>query len=191
MQEYKVTLKNEKSRLYNRLTVNAIILNAVILICSCFSSEANRQNIMIAGIGIAVIIVFLFLFQYLQKNFTKLKIAYALIFGLLMLIWILLHKYPPAFAQLVFGIFSVAAIRKFIVQFYTDRIIYPSFPSRVMQWNEINNIILKDGLLTIDFKNNKLLQKEIIENNSPINEKEFNDFCNQQLSKSRRLTTDD
>jgi hypothetical protein len=33
----------------------------------------------------------------------------------------------------------------------------------------------------MDFKNNKLLQQLIDENSISINEKEFNDFCKEQL----------
>ena len=43
------------------------------------------------------------------------------------------------------------------------------------QWSEFNNIILKDNLLTLDFKNNKLLQLSISE--STVDEYSFNTFC--------------
>lgn len=62
-----------------------------------------------------------------------------------------------------------------------EGIIYPSLPQRSIRWNELNNLVLKDGLLTIDFKNDKLLQTEIIESSARLNEQEFNDFCKAQL----------
>jgi hypothetical protein len=40
-------------------------------------------------------------------------------------------------------------------------------------------VILKDGILTIDFRNDKLIQQEISES---INEPEFNEFCRDSLS---------
>jgi len=40
---------------------------------------------------------------------------------------------------------------------------------------------LKDGLLTIDFKDNKLFQKEIEEQVSPVLDSEFNEFCRSKL----------
>ena len=48
--------------------------------------------------------------------------------------------------------------------------------------NEINNIVLKDGLLTIDLKNNKLIQKEVNDEVLPSDEHDFNEFCRQRLS---------
>ena len=51
------------------------------------------------------------------------------------------------------------------------------FASPAYQWNEFSNIILKDGLLTLDFKNNKLIQVSIDENKTAVDENSFNDFC--------------
>lgn len=45
----------------------------------------------------------------------------------------------------------------------------------VHEWDEFNNIILKDNLLTLDFKSNKLLQLNIAENK--VDENSFNTFC--------------
>jgi hypothetical protein len=44
-------------------------------------------------------------------------------------------------------------------------------------WDEFSNIILKDNLLTLDFKNNKLLQLTISEGDNKIDEYSFNIFC--------------
>ena len=45
------------------------------------------------------------------------------------------------------------------------------------EWLEFNNIILKDNLLTLDFKSNKLLQLSINESESTVDEYNFNIFC--------------
>ena len=56
---------------------------------------------------------------------------------------------------------------------------------RVVEWNELTNLVKKHDLLTLDFKNNKLLQVEII-NGDDINENEFNQFCSGQLGKQNK-----
>lgn len=62
------------------------------------------------------------------------------------------------------------------------KIVIPSMISeRVISWNDLSNVVKKDDVLTIDFKNNKLLQTEIL-NPENINEDEFNRFCKEQLS---------
>jgi len=44
-------------------------------------------------------------------------------------------------------------------------------------WSEFNNIILKDDLLTLDFKDNKLLQLNIEADETLTDESSFNNFC--------------
>lgn len=56
---------------------------------------------------------------------------------------------------------------------------------RIVEWNELTNLVKKHDLLTLDFKNNKLLQVEII-NGDDINENEFNQFCRGQLGKQNK-----
>ena len=45
------------------------------------------------------------------------------------------------------------------------------------QWTEFSNIVLKDSLLTMDFKNNKLIQVNVDESEAPMDETAFNSYC--------------
>jgi uncharacterized membrane protein YobD (UPF0266 family) len=69
--------------------------------------------------------------------------------------------------------------RKLVITINKDHITYPSFPKMLIHWAQLNNVILKDGILTIDLKNNKIIQHSVNEN---VNEKEFNDFCSRLLT---------
>ena len=42
---------------------------------------------------------------------------------------------------------------------------------------------VKDVYKSFDFKNNRIIQQQVADISSTINEKEFNDFCRQQLNK--------
>ena len=53
------------------------------------------------------------------------------------------------------------------------------FTRRIVQWNELSNVLKKHDLLTLDFKNNRLLQVEVTD--GEIKESEFNQFCKHQL----------
>jgi hypothetical protein len=83
-------------------------------------------------------------------------------------------------AVIIFFLFLFQDIsrRKLTVLVFDDRIVYPSFPKRTIEWKEMKNVVLKDGWLTIDLKNNKIFQNEIL---SPTSEIEFNEFCDAQL----------
>jgi hypothetical protein len=52
---------------------------------------------------------------------------------------------------------------------------------RIVEWYQLSNLVKKDDLLTLDFKNNKLLQVHVI-NADHIDEDEFNRFCQEQLT---------
>ena len=47
------------------------------------------------------------------------------------------------------------------IGFDYDRIVMNSLIKRRFEWSMFNNIILKDGLLTLDFKDNRLIQREV------------------------------
>ncbi|HMI61912.1 MAG TPA: hypothetical protein VK518_13420 [Puia sp.] len=70
------------------------------------------------------------------------------------------------------------------IGFDLDRIVINSLIRRRYAWTDLSNVVLKDGLLTLDFKNNKLLQKEVVddEDEDDADEEEFNMYCRQRLS---------
>ena len=84
---------------------------------------------------------------------------------------------------LLFILLDVIAHKKLVVHITDKTIVVPYIFQQEVNWNEVNNAILKDGLLTIDFKNNKLFQHIILNSDDDVNEKEFNEFCRQQLNK--------
>jgi len=78
-----------------------------------------------------------------------------------------------------------ALIRKELkVTVNTKQIVYPSFPVKKIEWPSVSNLILKDGLLTIDMNNNHIIQQYIDDVRTKVDEKLFNEFCSQQLKAS-------
>ena len=51
------------------------------------------------------------------------------------------------------------------------------FTSPAYTWNDFSNVILKDNLLTLDFKSNKLIQVNIDESDADMDAAAFNTFC--------------
>jgi len=72
------------------------------------------------------------------------------------------------------------------VGFTKNIVVINSLIKKEYPWSAFNNVILKDGLLTLDFKNNTLFQKEALDDDEPdAEEDEFNDFCKAQLQETR------
>jgi hypothetical protein len=68
------------------------------------------------------------------------------------------------------------------IGFSSHEIVINTLFKKKFPWSDFENIILKDGLLTMDFKNNKLFQKQVLDDDEPdADEDEFNDYCKQKL----------
>ena len=74
------------------------------------------------------------------------------------------------------------------IGFNKDEIYYNRFFSKKIQWESLNNVVLKDGILTLDFTSNKVLQFETDElddgEDDEVTEEEFNAFCQLCLQKN-------
>lgn len=53
-----------------------------------------------------------------------------------------------------------------------------TFSNKEYDWALFNQVIIKDGLLSLDFKNNKVLQVELT---GTVDEEHFNTFCSQKI----------
>ena len=62
------------------------------------------------------------------------------------------------------------------IGFAEDHIMFNTLFRKKVSWSEIDNVVLRDGWLTIDFKNNKLFQKEIDSGESEASDDEFNEW---------------
>lgn len=60
-------------------------------------------------------------------------------------------------------------------------IVFNTLFKKHYDWADMNNVLIKDGMLTLDFKSNKVMQKEIEGDVSKELEEEFNAFCKVQV----------
>ncbi|MBW8687696.1 hypothetical protein [Chitinophaga rhizophila] len=56
-----------------------------------------------------------------------------------------------------------------------------TFSDRTIGWNQLNNVILRNDLLTIDFKNNKVLQLEVLDERGATTVDEMNHFFKSRI----------
>ena len=88
---------------------------------------------------------------------------------------------------LVFGVLAFLeqqSRRPLEIGFDCDRVVINSLIRQRHDWSAFNTIILRNGLLTLDFKNNRLLQREIADDDedNEVDEEEFNAYCRDRLS---------
>jgi hypothetical protein len=178
MQKYEMVLKNEKTKLYNRFAIFIFILNAVAIIYFLYSGYGKIKQSNNGFIALLLLINALLIYTIASFKKKKQFAFLSLVIGI-SLYWILIDYWWISLIMAMLSYLYSLSKRKLKASF-ADQIVYPSFPKRIIEWNELNNVILKDGLLTIDFKNNKIIQ-QLIKHSNATNEKEFNEFCRQQL----------
>ncbi|RAJ06906.1 hypothetical protein LX64_02034 [Chitinophaga skermanii] len=70
------------------------------------------------------------------------------------------------------------------VELSNTNIVLPTlFAKRTIGWNELKNVILRNDVFTIDFKNNKLLQLDVADEIGIVEQEEINAFCSSRLTK--------
>jgi len=86
----------------------------------------------------------------------------------------------------IFAMLEYQAKYPLEVGFSNDMVVINTLFKKKIPWSDFNNVMLKDGLLTLDFKNNKLFQKEALDDDEvDADEDEFNDYCMEQLKNVR------
>ncbi|HXB09514.1 MAG TPA: hypothetical protein VNW04_20450 [Puia sp.] len=70
------------------------------------------------------------------------------------------------------------------IGFDYDRVVINTLIRQQFDWRAFNNVILKDGLLTLDFKSNRLIQREVADDDEgdDADEEEFNAWCRTRLA---------
>jgi hypothetical protein len=183
MDKYSVILPNEKIGTYKILTLIIAVINIVgfVYVETRVNEESSFHILSAAGVSMVATPLTLYLF-YKKGRETKL-IQMVISFFMASIFWMLIGFYLIGFLLFTFALTGMLALRKLNVEFDKRLISYPSFPRKKIEWNEISNLILKDNILTIDLKNNKLIQHTIKENeNKDLDETAFNIFIQQQLN---------
>ena len=184
MKAYSILLPNEKAKTYRYVTLFILLINCFVFGFIFFNAPGERmKNISLFGAIISVTSLVLFLVNFFTGKIPSYRPGISFI--ILSIFWFISGNYLFGLCVIFFAVIGFYARKKFEVLFTEDKILYPSFPVRIFLWDEVSNIVLKDNILTIDLKNNKLIQS-VIEKESAdgVDEKEFNEFCLERLQSS-------
>ena len=150
-----------------------VVLHALFFVYLLFTESLWKRGV--AGL---VIILLYSLYGLFFRKASGEKFYYSggifLMFGILfssLTLWVLAIEFP-------LSILYPLVIQKRWINFNPFIVTYRASRYKRYKWNDFSNVILKDNILTLDFKNNKLIQREI---NNPVDEKEFNAFAREHL----------
>lgn len=181
-EKYELVLRNNRLRQYRLFAILIILLNLTLLVLVAFyTTNPSHRSFALTGLILCPAAFGIAWWLGRSKKNTRNWDPLTASFFYLIFSWALMTYWLPAALNFVLFAFYLISRRQLIVEVAADHIFYPSFPARTVAWKEMNNVILKDGLLTLDFKSNKILQNEIINPPGDIPESEFNRFCQERL----------
>lgn len=183
--QFEIILKNEKIKSYRTMALIVLLINlAVFTLMFFYDAYRYEAASAIFLTGIYILMRLYFIKKYQQGNYLDQVLIFVLA-GC----WFGLQNYYMVAALIIVGVFYHLALQKIQLLFTPEKIIKLNFPKRDYLWNVFSNVIIKDKILTLDFKNNHLLQVEIEEPKN-INENEFNLFAQAQLNREQVSATE-
>jgi hypothetical protein len=187
MNKYTIILPDEKNRTYRLVTVLIAILNFAGFVYMKTHVNDGTSNFLTLFSG-SILIGQLGNYWYFKKRRKENTIQLLVAISIASICWLFLGMIGFGLLDMTFAVLGFIAFRKLQLKFFDDKIEFPSFPKKQFLWDEVENLILKDNILTIDFKNNKLLQFTLLEaDNENLNEADFNSFVQQKMISKTNL----
>jgi hypothetical protein len=178
MKRFDITLRNEKESSIRFIILLLILLHVLFFCYLLFNEQFRKEGI------VGLIITLLYSgYRLLITNTSKQKFSFGSGYFFVLSFLFLANDSWWLFAiELILSTASSIALTPVILAFTSTDIKQSKFSFKKYQWNEFSNVILKDNILTLDFKNNKILQAQI--DTAGINEEAFNTFAKDQLNKN-------
>ena len=176
MQQFDIILKNDKIKSYRTIALIILMLNLAIFVFMLFYDEYRYE----AASAILLVGIYIFMRLYFIKKYKQGNYLDQVVIFVLAGCWLGLQNYFMVAALVVLGVLYHLSLEKLQFVFTKEKVTKLNFPGKEFEWNAFNNVILKDNILTLDFKNNKLIQAEI-EKSQNINEQQFNSFAQSKL----------
>lgn len=185
MDNYTIILPNEKQRSYRAVTILIAILNfsGFIYLNTHVTDDASRFISFFGAVAFCSPVSFFWAFK---KQWVYIFMSFLIAILIAAICWMFVNLIVFAILDLTFSVLGFIAFRKLELKFFDDKIEFPSFPKKHFSWNELDNLILKDGILTIDFCNNKLMQFTLNQSdNKDLNETAFNEFVKKNIGSNK------
>lgn len=182
--QYVVTLKNNHSKYVNIFSVSLLCVSATLFLAEQWLSPVAGRIYLFCPIAI----IFLVVFNLYKKKKEQGFVSYKTGLFIAAIGWATMPYFSWLFLPfVVLGILERGARLPLEIGFADNKIVINTLIRRSYEWTDFNNIILKDSLLTLDFKNNRLLQRETVDDDDDAGEDEFNDYCQKQLNASSKF----
>ncbi len=181
--EYIITLKSPGYKYINMVSQGLLIMFLITYFFYLFRLGLFGSTLWL--LVIPLLIIALWLYGWVRSANKHFQVHYRLELMIAAMAWILLPLFPNG-SWIGWGYALMAVIERWVkfpdeIGFSKEVVVRNAFPKKKYEWFEIDNVMIRDNLFTLDLRNNKLIQKELDEPITPALEKEFNAYCKAQL----------
>lgn len=173
---FSLVIINQKIKSYIRLGYAFMFMNLI----SFFLLLLIKASLITPIVGFSVTLLYFLIKRIWRKKFKRWLDED--LFFLLAAVWL---WYNMVMAVLVFllGLLFKVTLTPFRFTFSEEGIQKDFFPKKNIEWNTLDTVVLKAGILTLDYKDNRLMQAPI-EHPEETDENKFNQFASAQLQKN-------
>ena len=181
MEKFNLVLKNDKLKQYDRMALVIILFQLLLFVyLAVYAEKEVRVAAIIASISVSLSLAVHFILASIKKN-KDVPYLHAGLF-LSTMGWILVGNLIGVIISFALESLYMLSRKPFTIQIFEDKIIYGSFPKKTVSWSQLSNLLLRDDILTMDFKNNKIIQAEVSYLEKDVKEEEFNEFCRKHVN---------
>lgn len=178
MNNFAIEIPNERIKTYKIFTFIMLTLN---FLGFSYVFLRTNSNASIFALIALVLNAVPWLYYLLNKKHIKSPIIEITLIASAFL-WMYFGNFWMGIIMLFFAAMSFFTNKKQIILFNEEGIVYPSFPVKKYAWADVAQVIWRDDILTIDLKDNKLLQfnieKKFAEGFDVVG---FNGWCEKRL----------
>jgi hypothetical protein len=179
---YTFEITNRKKRYYTLLSNLFLLLTSVVYTLFRVSRyDLDTSSIFgsfILPVIITLVILLRFIFILRNKHILFTQLHFAII---LAVCWALQQQYLFAAILFVLGVFEYLVNRDTVCIVSEQSVRLNTFPARNYKWQQMENVVIKSGIFTIDRKDNHIFQVDVSDETLSFTEAAFNAFCEKQL----------
>jgi hypothetical protein len=178
MQKFEFVIKNEKLKTFRLICMLIVVVNTLLFTGLIFD-PVSRKNSMIA----LILLVLYTFFRFYKSKRSKTSFYFdEWVLFLVMMLWVAQDNYFLAVANMLLFVLYSASVDTTTYEFTNETIKQKNFPWKKYSWTQLSNVVLKDKILTMDFKDNRLFQVTV--ENEDIAEPVFNEYAREQIMQS-------
>ncbi len=178
---FHIELAQPNFKSYKVITIFMAFLNAVSFIFYFLNANTSFLK-MVSLVGIFASAVLLYIVIIKLTSWAKAFKGVAFLLAFIALCWLCAGNYYFVLLFSMLALFSFISLKPPVISFTSEGIRYPSFPVKNYNWQQVNQVLIKGDVLSLDFTDNKFLQFLLPANSvSKIDIPAFNVFCEEEI----------